>query len=147
MWKKTANLTRIADVTSLFVTKVWNVSSLMFTLQLPLARLVPVQASEGWWAITQMACKCGSRISARGSWLQRPRVADIATWVICGCGLSGPGSFWVFNAQKCISTHSRDSFLLFLMFSWTLKIDKNSTLYFNQFKIFLCFCTLCKFVF
>ena len=26
--------------------------------------------------------------------------------------LKGPGSFWVFNAQICILTHSRDSFSL-----------------------------------
>ena len=26
--------------------------------------------------------------------------------------LKGPGSFWVFNAQICILTHSRDSFFL-----------------------------------
>ena len=26
--------------------------------------------------------------------------------------LKGPGSFWVFNAQLCILTHSRDSFSL-----------------------------------
>ena len=28
--------------------------------------------------------------------------------------LKGPGSFWVFDAQICILTHSRDSFPLFL---------------------------------
>ena len=28
--------------------------------------------------------------------------------------LKGPGSFWVFNAQICILTHSRDSFSLIL---------------------------------
>ena len=42
--------------------------------------------------------------------------------------LKGPGSFWVFDAQICILTHSRDSFSLIL----TPKVDKNRALDFTS---------------
>ena len=39
--------------------------------------------------------------------------------------LKGPGSFWVFNAQICILTHSRDSFsLIFDIYFDTQKLIK-----------------------
>ena len=46
--------------------------------------------------------------------------------------LKGPGSFWVFDAQICILTHSRDSFLLFLTSILTPKVDKNRALDFTS---------------
>ena len=56
-----------------------------------------------------------------GPQLVRLKVADVAKWSderseqsAAGVQgpLKGPGSFWVFNAQICILTHSRDSFSL-----------------------------------
>ena len=53
--------------------------------------------------------------------------------------LKGPGSFWVFDAQICILTHSRDFshtletlFLLFLTSILTPKVDKNRALDFTS---------------
>ena len=46
--------------------------------------------------------------------------------------LKGPGSFWVFNAQICILTHSRDSFSLILTSILIPKVDKNRTLEFTS---------------
>ena len=46
--------------------------------------------------------------------------------------LKGPGSFWVFNAQICILTHSRDSFSLILTSILTPKVDKNGALEFTS---------------
>ena len=46
--------------------------------------------------------------------------------------LKGPGSFWVFNAQICILTHSRDSFLSFLTSILTPNVDKNRALEFTS---------------
>ena len=46
--------------------------------------------------------------------------------------LKGPGSFWVFDAQICILTHSRDSFSLILTFILTPKVDKNRALDFTS---------------
>ena len=57
-----------------------------------------------------------------GPQLLRPKVADIAKRSCASEAsilrpgfqgpLKGPGSFWVFDAQICILTHSRDSFSL-----------------------------------
>ena len=58
-----------------------------------------------------------------GPQLLRPKVADVVKrsceseasnlWPGSrALKLKGPGSFWVFNAQICILTHSRDSFSL-----------------------------------
>ena len=44
--------------------------------------------------------------------------------------LKGPGSFWVFDAQICILTHSL--FLLFLTSILTPKVDKNRALDFTS---------------
>ena len=38
--------------------------------------------------------------------------------------LKGPGSFWVFNAQICILTHSRDSFSLIFDIYFDTKAKK-----------------------
>ena len=46
--------------------------------------------------------------------------------------LKGPGRFWVFDAQICILTHSRDFFLLFLTSILTTKVDKNRALDFTS---------------
>ena len=46
--------------------------------------------------------------------------------------LKGPGSFWVFDAQICIFTHSRDSFLLFLTSILTPKVDRKRALDFTS---------------
>ena len=67
--------------------------------------------------------RCRSRIWSRGGpQLLRPKVADVVkrsrasevSNLQLGVQgpLKGPGSFWVFNAQICILTHSRDSFSL-----------------------------------
>ena len=45
--------------------------------------------------------------------------------------LKGPGSFWVFDAQICILTHST-LFLLFLTSILTPKVDKNRALDFTS---------------
>ena len=42
-----------------------------------------------------------------GPQLLRLKVANVVKWRALG-----PGSFWVFNSQICILTHSRDSFSL-----------------------------------
>ena len=46
--------------------------------------------------------------------------------------LKGPGSFWGFDAQICILTHSRDSFSLILTSILTPKVDKNRALDFTS---------------
>ena len=46
--------------------------------------------------------------------------------------LKGPGSFWVFDAQICILTHSRDSFSLIFDIYLTPKVDKNRALDFTS---------------
>ena len=70
---------------------------------------------EMWSNFSQAAfaiSRCRSRIWSRGGGqVLRPIVADIAKQAIYGF-VACPGSFWVFNAQKCILPHSRDSFSL-----------------------------------
>ena len=74
-------------------------------------------------AICASGTRCGSRIWSRGG----PLASEAES---CRCSeaescersehsaagvqgpLKGPGSFWVFDAQICILTHSRDSFSL-----------------------------------
>ena len=46
--------------------------------------------------------------------------------------LKGPGSFWVFNAQMCNLTHSRDSFSLIFDIYFDTKVDKNRALEFTS---------------
>ena len=46
--------------------------------------------------------------------------------------LKGPGSFWVFDAQICILTHSRDSFSLIFDIYFNTKVDKNRALDFTS---------------
>ena len=52
-----------------------------------------------------------------GPKILRPKVAELYKWSKQSTPgvqgpLKGPGSIWVFNAQICILTHSRDSFSL-----------------------------------
>ena len=93
---------------------------------------------------------CGKRIQVRiqdlvkgGPQLLRPKVADIAKWSrasevsILRPGsrgpLKGPGSFWVFDAQICILTHSRELFFSIILTSiLTPKVDKNRALDFTS---------------
>ena len=49
------------------------------------------------------SCRCSEAESLEGSEHSVARVQG---------PLKGPGSFWVFDAQICILTHSRDSFSL-----------------------------------
>ena len=66
--------------------------------------------------------RCGSRIWSRGgpaSEAESCRCSEAKSHErseqsVAGVQgpLKGPGSFWVFNAQICIFTHSRDSFSL-----------------------------------
>ena len=55
----------------------------------------PASEAESCWCSEAESCKQSEQSVAR---VQGP--------------LKGPGSFWVFNAQICILTHSRDSFSL-----------------------------------
>ena len=65
-----------------------------------------------------------------GGQLLRPQFVDVAKQSYASMvnqgSLKGPGSFWVFNAQICILSHSKDSFLTS---SFMPKADKNSTLH------------------
>ena len=66
--------------------------------------------------------RCGSRIWSRGGpaseaeSCRRSEVESHERSKLSAAGvqgpLKGPGSFWVFDAQICILTHSRDSFSL-----------------------------------
>ena len=66
-----------------------------------------------------------------GAQLLRLKVANAAKRSRVQGPLKGPGSFWVFAAQICILTHSRDFFLSFLISILTLKVDKNRALDFT----------------
>ena len=46
--------------------------------------------------------------------------------------LKDPGSFWIFDAQICILTHSRALYLSFLTSILTPKVDKNRALDFTS---------------
>ena len=71
----------------------------------------------------QGTTRCGSRIWSRGgapaseaescrrSEAESPERSEHSVAGVQG-PLKGPGSFWVFDAQICILTHSRDSFSL-----------------------------------
>ena len=74
--------------------------------------------------------------------LWRLKIADLEKH-----GMGSRGSkLWVFNAQLYILPYFRDSFSPISDISWTSKLIK-IVLYCNQFKILLCYYTLCRFVF
>ena len=66
--------------------------------------------------------RCGSRIWSRGAPASKAESCQCSEAKLCERSeqsvagvqglLKGPGSFWGFNAQICILTHSRDSFSL-----------------------------------
>ena len=94
--------------------------------------------------IKQLHNRCGSRIWSRGGApaseaesCRRSKAESCKRSEQSAAGvqgpLKGPGSFWGFDAQICILTHSRDSFSLsFLTSILPPKVDKNRALDFTS---------------
>ena len=103
------------------------------------------QINDPWsdYANSIYCIRCGSRIWSRGgdpaseaescqrSEAEPCEQSEHSAARVQGL-LKGPGSFWVFDAQICILTHSRDSFLLFKTSILTPKVDKNRALDFTS---------------
>ena len=103
--------------------------------------------ASGHWQTSVRRIRCGSRIwsgggpaseaeSCRRSEAESRKRSEHSAAGVQG-PLKGPGSFWVFDAQICILTHSRDFLMsiLFLLFKTSIltpKVDKNRALDFTS---------------